>query len=33
VVLGWHLRELTNVETKLNEDVRRFRKTKPFWRQ
>ena len=33
VVIGWHLRELTNVETKLNEDVRRFRKTKPFWRQ
>jgi CHAD domain-containing protein len=32
VVIGWHLRELTNVETKLYEDVRRFRKTKPFWR-
>jgi CHAD domain-containing protein len=32
VVIGWHLRELTNVEAKLCEDVRRFRKAKPFWR-
>jgi len=32
VVIGWHLRELTNAEAKLCEDVRRFRKTKPFWR-
>jgi triphosphatase len=32
VVIGWHLRELANVEAKLCEDVRRFRKAKPFWR-
>jgi len=32
LVIGWHLRELTNVEAKLCEDVRRFRKAKPFWR-
>jgi triphosphatase len=32
VVIGWHLRELTNLEAKLCEDVRRFRKAKPFWR-
>ena len=32
VVIGWHLRELTNLEEKLCEDVRRFRKAKPFWR-
>jgi CHAD domain-containing protein len=32
VVIGWHLRELTNLEAKLCEDVRRFRKARPFWR-
>jgi hypothetical protein len=32
VVIGWHLRELTNLEEKLCEEVRRFRKAKPFWR-
>jgi triphosphatase len=32
VILGWHLRELTNLEAKLRKDVRRFKKTKPFWR-
>ena len=32
VVIGWHLRELTNLEAKLRQDVRRFRKAKPFWR-
>jgi len=32
VVIGWHLRELTNVEAKLCGEMRRFRKTKPFWR-
>jgi CHAD domain-containing protein len=31
MVIGWHLRELTNLEAKLCEDVRRFRKAKPFW--
>jgi len=32
VVIGWHLRDLTNLEAKLSEDVRRFKKAKPFWR-
>jgi inorganic triphosphatase YgiF len=32
VVLGWHLRGLRNLEAKLCEDVRRFKKAKPFWR-
>jgi triphosphatase len=32
VVLGWHVRELRNLEAKLCEDVRRFKKAKPFWR-
>jgi triphosphatase len=33
VVIGWHLRELTNLEEELCRDVRRFRKAEPFWRQ
>jgi CHAD domain-containing protein len=32
VVIGWHLRELRMLEAKLCEDVRRFKKAKPFWR-
>src|SRR5262249_10142134 len=32
VVIGWHLRELTDIEAKLCEDVRRFRKARPRWR-
>jgi len=32
VVIGWHLRDLTKLEAKLSEDVRRFKKAKPFWR-
>jgi triphosphatase len=32
VVIGWHLRDLTKLEAKLCEDVRRFKKAKPFWR-
>jgi inorganic triphosphatase YgiF len=32
VVIGWHLRDLTNLEARLCEDVRRFKKAKPFWR-
>ena len=31
-VIGWHLHKLTNLEAKLCEDVRRFKKAKPFWR-
>jgi hypothetical protein len=30
VVIGWHLRELTNLEAKLSEDVRHFKKVKAF---
>jgi CHAD domain-containing protein len=32
VVIGWHLRELIDLEAKLYRDVHRFRKAKPFWR-
>jgi len=32
VVIGWHLCELTNLEAKLCEDVRHFKKAKPYWR-
>ena len=32
LVIGWHLRELANSESRLRHDVRRFRSTKPFWR-
>jgi inorganic triphosphatase YgiF len=32
VVVGWHMRELANLEEKLCRDVRRFRKAEPFWR-
>jgi hypothetical protein len=32
VVIGWRVSELTNLEAKPCEDVRRFRKAKPFWR-
>jgi CHAD domain-containing protein len=32
MVIGWYLRELTDSEARLREDVRRFRKAKPFWR-
>ena len=31
MVIGWHLREVTNSEARLGEEVRRFRKAKPFW--
>ena len=31
VVIGWHLRELTNLEAKLCEDVRHFKKATPYW--
>jgi len=32
VVIGWHLRDLINLEARLCEDVRRFKKAKLFWR-
>lgn len=32
IVIGWYLRELADMEAKLCEDVRQFRKAKPFWR-
>ena len=32
LVLGWHLRGMTDQETKLRRNVRRLRKAKPFWR-
>jgi inorganic triphosphatase YgiF len=32
LVVGWHFRELTNLERRLRRDVRRFRNAKPFWR-
>jgi inorganic triphosphatase YgiF len=31
LVVGWHFRELTNLERRLRRDVRRFRNAKPFW--
>ena len=31
LVVGWHFRELTNLERRLRRDVRRFRDAKPFW--
>jgi len=32
VVIGWHLRDLSNLEARLRADVRRFKKAEPFWR-
>jgi CHAD domain-containing protein len=32
LVLGWHLRGMTDQEAKLRRNVRRLRKAKPFWR-
>jgi hypothetical protein len=32
MVIGWHIRGLTNSEANLRRNVRRFRKAKPFWR-
>jgi triphosphatase len=32
MVIGWHIRGLTNSEANLGRNVRRFRKAKPFWR-
>jgi len=32
VVIGWHLRDLLNLEARLRADVRRFKKAEPFWR-
>jgi triphosphatase len=32
MVIGWHLREVTNLAARLCGEVRRFRKAKPFWR-
>ena len=32
VIIGWHLRELPNLEAKLRGEVRRFKQAKPFWR-
>jgi triphosphatase len=32
VIIGWHLRELPNLEAKLREEVRHFKRAKPFWR-
>ena len=32
MVIGWHIRGLTNSHANLRRNVRRFRKAKPFWR-
>ena len=32
MVIGWHVRGLTNSEANLRRNVRRLRKAKPFWR-
>src|SRR5690348_644313 len=31
MVLGWHNRILTELESRLRKDVRRLRRAKPFW--
>lgn len=32
IILGWHIRGLWDAERTFREDVRRFRRAKPFWR-